>query len=295
MNIQSLQYFVSAAKHLSFTQAADEFMIAQSAMSKQIAGIEDELGMKLFSRHNRKVTLTPAGKIFYSEAQEILQRYNNAVFMARDANFGSSEKLSIGFGMLDTQIVAAHVKAFALSYPEVSVTLNQYNYDALIQKLNDGVCDIVFCPKYRVEQLKSTKAISVQIDKSLVAVSRTNRLSEKTAVTSEDLEQQAFIVLSTEGSIHSEIFRMFYMREGFTPRKITYANTYDAVLAMVCAGYGLAMVPQFLKGTLKDDVVFLPLKANTNRKRIHVVVSLLSNDSREVENFLKISDEHFRV
>ena len=69
MNIHSLQYFCSVAKHLNFSKAAEECHIAQTAMSRSIAAMEDELGFRLFDRTRHHVELTPAGAYFLKEAK----------------------------------------------------------------------------------------------------------------------------------------------------------------------------------------------------------------------------------
>ena len=71
MNIHSLQYFCSVAKHLNFSKAAEECHIAQTAMSRSIAAMEDELGFRLFDRTRHHVELTPAGAYFLKEAAQI--------------------------------------------------------------------------------------------------------------------------------------------------------------------------------------------------------------------------------
>ena len=295
MNIQSLLYFASAAKHSSFTKAADECLIAQPAMSRQIAGIEDELGVKLFFRYNKKVVLTPAGKAFYSEIQDILQRYSNAVFLTRDTYFGYNEKLSVGFGIYDTPIASMHIKTFAKTYPDVSITLNQYPYDVLIQNLKEGVCDIIFCPDNRARHLNNINIIPVKSAYKSVAVSKNNVIAQKNSVKPDDLEQQVFIIPTEDGAMHSEIFNMFCMKVGLAPKKIMYANTIDSILALVDAEYGLAIIPIFFKETVDYNIKFIPLILNTDNKRTHFVVSLVSNDNNAVKKMLKISEEHYRI
>ena len=68
MNIQQLRYFLVLADTLSFTKTAEKYYISQTAVSNQIKALEEKLGVQLFQRDNRKVILTPAGKVFVKEA-----------------------------------------------------------------------------------------------------------------------------------------------------------------------------------------------------------------------------------
>ena len=67
MTIDRLYCFVTAVKHMNFTRAAAELHMAQTAMSRQIAMLENELGCRLFDRSNRTIQLTPAGKCFFDD------------------------------------------------------------------------------------------------------------------------------------------------------------------------------------------------------------------------------------
>ena len=74
MNRNQLRYFVAAAESRSFTKAADQFFISQTAVTQQIRLLEEMLGCPLFDRSTRPVSLTPAGKAFLTEAKAILER-----------------------------------------------------------------------------------------------------------------------------------------------------------------------------------------------------------------------------
>lgn len=77
MHTDQLEYFVTIAELLSFTEASYQLMISQSSLSKQITKLEDELNVKLFSREKRQLQLTPAGREFFVYAQEALQNYRD--------------------------------------------------------------------------------------------------------------------------------------------------------------------------------------------------------------------------
>ena len=82
MNVSRLEYFVSAAELLNFTKAAQKHYIAQTAMSQQIARLEDELGVELFIRDKNRVMITKQGQIFYNDVKNISNQYQIAVITA---------------------------------------------------------------------------------------------------------------------------------------------------------------------------------------------------------------------
>ena len=97
MNRNQLRYFVAAAESRSFTKAADQFFISQTAVTQQIRLLEEMLGCPLFDRSTRPVSLTPAGKAFLTEAKAILERMDQAIDRAHGASTGLSGSLRIGY------------------------------------------------------------------------------------------------------------------------------------------------------------------------------------------------------
>ncbi|NLV51645.1 MAG: LysR family transcriptional regulator [Clostridiales bacterium] len=294
MTIQNLTYFISAAKHLSFTKAAEECLIAQTAMSRQIALIEKELNVKLFYRTNKKVKLTPAGEAFYIEAQEINKRYRNAKFLARSIDLGFNETLNIGFGMFETRIVSEQIKPFSQQNPNVSIILNQYPYDVLVKNLVENKCDIVFCPKNRTTFLKGIDTVTVKSYERQIAVSKSNPISQKNEITSEDLNHQVFITPDEDSAMHPELFAILCKKVGIEPKRVIRVNTLASILAMVEAGFGFSIVPGYLKESMPYDISIIPLKLEGDKKIPHIAAALLTNNNKPVQAFMKMLRENVR-
>ena len=294
MNIPNLVYFVSAAKHSSFTKAAEECVIAQTAMSRQIAIIEKELKVKLFYRSNKKVQLTPAGEAFYIEAQEIIRRYRDAEFITRSIDLGFNETLKIGFGMFETQILSEHIKPFSQLNPNVSIILNQYPYDVLVKYLVENKCDVVFCPKNRTTFLKGIDTVAVKSYDRLIAAPNSNPIAQKKEVIPEDLNHQVFITPEESSEMLPEIFGIFCKKMGIEPKRVTRVNTLASMLAMVEAGFGFSLVPSYLKEWPLNDISMIPLKIDKDNKIQHIAASLLSNNNKPVQAFMKMLRENVR-
>ena len=81
MNINQLRYFVSAAENRSFTKAAAQYYISQTAVTQQIQALEYTVGVALFDRSSRPISLTPAGKLFLADAKAILERINHSCLL----------------------------------------------------------------------------------------------------------------------------------------------------------------------------------------------------------------------
>src|SRR5258708_183108 len=97
MELRHLRYLVAAAEQGSFSGAARRLHVAQSAISEQLADLEQEIGVQLFTRSSRRTSLTPAGTLFLNEAHQILSDAENAIEIARRAHRGEIGTLNIGF------------------------------------------------------------------------------------------------------------------------------------------------------------------------------------------------------
>ena len=105
LTTQQIRFFLEAAECLNFTEAAKRLFVAQSTLSKQIALLEDELGLKLFYRSNRTVGPTPAGSLFRGEMEKVEHRLTEAIDRARHVNRGLDGTLSVGIlGIIDPSL-----------------------------------------------------------------------------------------------------------------------------------------------------------------------------------------------
>ena len=97
MNLDKIRMFISAAEHLNFTKAAKDMYISQPTLSRHISDLESSLGIELFKRTTRNVSLTPAGEQFLIEAQDIMRRYDSLMERVSGLGEGVSGTFSIGY------------------------------------------------------------------------------------------------------------------------------------------------------------------------------------------------------
>ena len=96
MNLNQLKYFVSVAENRSFTKAAMQYYISQTAITQQVKALEEKIGTPLLDRNTRPISLTPAGKTFLGEAKEILDRMETAIYKTVETSTGLEGTLKIG-------------------------------------------------------------------------------------------------------------------------------------------------------------------------------------------------------
>lgn len=143
MTTAQIQYFLIAADRLNFTAAAEQLYITQPSLSRQIAAIEDELGVKLFDRSNNIVKLTNAGKALYERMSGFYQQYQTIVKEVRDISAGNRGHLNLG--ILEDQympdILTDLIRSLLQEYPASEVNIVRRESRSLFSGLLDGSLD----------------------------------------------------------------------------------------------------------------------------------------------------------
>ncbi|GAL56585.1 MULTISPECIES: glycine cleavage system transcriptional regulator GcvA [Enterobacteriaceae] len=153
--LNALRVFDAAARHLSFTRAADELFVTQAAVSHQIKSLEDFLGLKLFRRRNRSLLLTEEGQSYFQDIKEIFSQLTEATrkLQSRSAKGALTVSLLPSFAI---QWLVPRLSSFNSAYPGIDVRIQAV--DREVDKLADDVDVAIFYgrgnwPGLRVEKL----------------------------------------------------------------------------------------------------------------------------------------------
>ena len=126
MELRHLRYFTAVVQSKGYREASRRLHVAQPAISKTVADLEQELGLKLFWRVGRRAELTREGEVFYVEAARTLEQAESAISSAKRAAKGEIGKLSIGFiGLATYTVLPELVRSYKAQYPGVKLTLQE--------------------------------------------------------------------------------------------------------------------------------------------------------------------------
>jgi DNA-binding transcriptional LysR family regulator len=143
MELRHLRYFVAVGEARSFTRAATELRVAQPALSRQVQDLEDEIGVDLFVRSPRGVTLTAEGKLFLDESRELLRRVDEAVSRIRASARGEYGILHVGYAPSPTlELLPPTLADFQKAVPDVRVVLHDMAGNELCAGLLDGTLEL---------------------------------------------------------------------------------------------------------------------------------------------------------
>jgi DNA-binding transcriptional LysR family regulator len=247
MEIRHLLYFKTVAEELHFRNAAVKLFISQPPLSRQIKELEDELGVQLFSRNNKRVALTDAGKYFKDEVDAIFARLEESKSMVKQIHLSESGEFKIGYISSVYQTYLAEVlKSMHSVFPYIKTSLFEVptitQIDALEQeKLDVGILRApVHSEKLQLQSLFFDPFVVV-VPSSAPAFSSQKQLALF-------MKDSPFIFFNKEFAPHyNDKLVEICERLGFKPDITHEANNVHSILQLIEAGLGVSILPLSLK------------------------------------------------
>jgi DNA-binding transcriptional LysR family regulator len=257
MEFRHLRYFVAVAEELHFGRAAARLHLSQPPLSQQIRTLEEELGLKLFSRDRRRVELTHAGTVFLIEAKKILSQMENASDAARRAERGQIGPFIVACGPLAVETVMPMIlKTFRAEYPEIDLSITESNGHKIVDILQAKHADVgLLMPNFTSERLQRQTCLTLPL---VAAVPKDHAIAKRRRIRLKQLAGEPFVGFSHQQALgFYEHIVAVCERSGFTPHIVQEAVHHTTLLALVAAGYGIALIPRLGKSPPPTDVVFV--------------------------------------
>ncbi|MGV0739691.1 LysR substrate-binding domain-containing protein [Mycobacterium syngnathidarum] len=261
MELRHLRYFRAVAEELHFSRAAQRLLIAQPPLSQQIRQLERELGVALLIRSTRTVELTPAGRAYLDRTIKILDAVDDAADLARRVAAGTTGRLTIGcVGSATYSVLPQLVRALSELLPDVDVRVRgEMLAPAQLAALAAGEIDLALLRPAVVDPGVSTEVI--RRDSLLVVLPEGNHLSNRKALTVNDLRQEGFVAHVGGGrSVMGSLLTTLCADAGFTPRVRHEVEETSTLVTLVAAGLGVAIVPAPTSALDIAGVAYRPLQ-----------------------------------
>lgn len=235
-----MSVFHAVARHLSFSQAAEEFNTSQPNISRHIAKLEAELGESLFHRFGGRVALTDAGRIVFDHAQRVFEQINN---MNRALN--ELQGLKGGYLRLAASstpgiyLLPPIVADFQRTHPDLEISLYLANTQAVVDQLIGNQVDLGF-----VEAPVKLPKIQIQPylpDELVPVISSRHRLAQVSDITPADLYQETF-VLQEEGSGTRSLIEEAFNHWGHQLQRVLVIRNVEGIKRAVAAGLGISFI-----------------------------------------------------
>lgn len=278
LELRQLKYFVEVAKREHISEAADSLHVAQSAVSRQISNLEEELGIPLLKREGRNIKLTPVGKLFAEHAVMALQAIDNAKQKIDEYLDPERGTVRVGFpSSLASHILPEVISAFKKAYPNVSFHLRQGSNHFLINAIKQSDIDLAFIgpaptrdPDLRVDVLFKEKIVALLPD--------THPLAAQTHISLRMLANDSFIFFPN-GFILRKLAVDACLQAGFHPSVPFEGEDLDAIKGLVSAGIGVTLLPEV---TLYETIPKNTVRIQIRDPEVTRKVGLISPQHREL-------------
>lgn len=260
MELRHLRYFVAVAEHKSIRLASERIHVTQPAVSRQIHDLEEELGLELFDRHPRGLTLTTAGESFLLDVRNIMKDLEAAARKAKRISTGWAGRLRIGFVENSSWdgIVPEALKCFQGATPSASLELSPLNTPEQIQRIEDGLLDGGFVYCYRPVS-KGFSTLQLAEHNLLLAIPVDWPLHGD-CLSLKDLAERPFITFPRwVYPVYYDQLMATCFKLGVSLNVVQEEQTESAILALVGAGIGAALVNSANRSRPPASVRFLKL------------------------------------
>ena len=242
MNLKHLSYFVDISKRESFTKAADDIYVSQSALSKSVKSLEQELNVTLIDRTSKSFNLTEEGKILFSEGEKLLQYIDESQNEIIEKICKSRRRLRIGVPPVASTVYFSHLLyRFMKKYPDIDLKMSEVGANIVQTQVNSGSIDfgIVVMPMLNTENYNVIPAMTA--DNALI-VNKDHPLASREEVSFKELEHEDFLILDGTYMLHDSIIRNCEIA-GFYPHITTESSQWDFLAEMVAYNQGISILP----------------------------------------------------
>lgn len=310
MTITQLEYVVAVATFKSFVAAAEKCFVTQPTLSMQIQKLEDELNVKIFDRNKHPINMTEIGVEIVSQAKVILAEANkiNEIIQNKTGQVAGTLKMAI-IPTLAPYIVPQLIEKITSLYPDLQISIYEYQTHEIIQKLKDDELDCA---------LVSTPLNEMQIKEyplfyeSLVAYFGKNETPlEKKSITVQDIDMQNFWMLNEGNCLRNQIINLCSEQINKIQSKKNFkyeTSSVESLRKMVDKSGGATILPEFsildfaeenmervryFKG--EEPVREISMVTNAHFVRMYILQKIMDEVLTLVPSNMKVQNEHRKV
>lgn len=258
MDYRHLKYFMEVAEQKSFSKAARNLHISQSAISRMIKSLEDELGVTLFIRNAKTVEITAPGTIFLNYAKRCLFVFEHLKSDFENEFNLKQDTIQIGLPPItDAHVFAKLLGEFKRSYPQIAIKLYEYGSKVIENSVQEGVIDVgIICTVPN----KDFESFFLSDDEMCVVMPKGYPLEERNQIPLKLLADYPLVLYRDDFNLHDDILENC-KKVGFVPKVVFETSQRELMLQTVSSGLGVAVLPSRLcpKDAEHEDIVVRPL------------------------------------
>ena len=274
LTFKQCNYLISIVEEGSFIAASEKLFIAQSALSRQIKNLEDDLGFNIFDRSEKKIKLTRAGLALYKSLKTHLENFSNSIELAKKISQGEDRTVKVCHS---SSIILDKKKLKILDdlceQYKVNIEINTVSSEAQIEAILNGGIDIGFIRPPVYHSLDELGSMSLYKSSLYVAVSASDQnFNDKTIVDIRDLKDLRFV-----STPHAERGGLSYLASnlclssGFSQKRARISSRKLSQLDLVENGFGICIVPEEFSTVLPKDVRLISINDRNNQSEVKLI------------------------
>lgn len=296
LTFKQCNYLISIVEEGSFIAASEKLFIAQSALSRQIKNLEDDLGFSIFDRSEKRIKLTPAGLALYKSIKTHLENFSNSIKLAKKISQGEDRTVRISHS---SSIILDNKKLKILDdlceKYKINIEINTVSSEAQIEAILSGDIDIGFIRPPVYHSLDGLCSTSLYKSPLYVAVSSSDQnFNDKTNVDISDLKDLRFV-----STPHAERGGLSYLASnlclsrGFLQKRARISSRKLSQLDLVANGFGICIVPEEFSTVLPKDVRLISINDKNNQSEVKLIWK--KNNDQIIEECVKAIRESFKL
>ncbi len=243
MELQQLLYFRKVAELQHFTRAAEALAVSQPALSRAVARLEDELGVRLFEREGRSIRLNRYGQVFLERVGRILQEVEAA--RHEMADLAGTERGTVALAFLHTlgvRLIPDLLRQFRQEHPQIGFHLGQNASGVLLKQLEAGEIDLCLASLFPREDQPAMEWVNLFSEELYLVVPPDHALAGRGTVALREAAGGDFISLKPSTGLR-QISDALCREAGFAPRILFEGEEVATIRGLVQAGFGMALLP----------------------------------------------------
>ncbi len=263
MNFRHFRYFVKVAEELHVGRAAESLGIAQPALSQHIRALEEQLGVLLFLRANRRITLTEAGQAFLGEARAALRHADQARTAAQRAARGEIGSVVIGYvsSALAEQPFVRALADFRADHPDVQIEMLLRLAAVQAQAVHDQMVDVAVTRGPLPALPKDCETFVLARQPLIAVLPPGHHLGGATKIRLSDLAQDTLLLPDDPPGVSlGHTLQQVLAEAGFSARRTMVVNEMSSAVGLVAAGLGVALLPASARMLRQSGVAFCALQ-----------------------------------
>lgn len=286
MDNQNLKAFITVADCRSFSDAADQLYITQSAISKRIAQLELQIGKKLFDRIARQVSLTEAGKELLPRAQRILKEYEDALQAINDLSGEASGTLRLAISHhLGLHRLPPVLKQFSKQYPNATLDIEFMDSEKAYEQVLHGESEVAVIT-LALDSHHNINSKKIWDDPLRFICAQDHPLANLKKPQLSDLAKYP-IILPGLNTYTGRIIQNLFQREGIPLKAPMSTNYLETISTMVEIGLGWSVLPE----TLVRDLHVMPFKQISIERELGYIHHIKRSLSNAAVGFLHLMDK----